>query len=420
MSHTVLIAFPGSGLPTEPTRHNLAAYSALRAWEPAASSSRLASSTVLLQMHELGRWLASRTARERGPVTWTEFGVVSLGDSNPAAVLLARQLECGCMADSCRQPSQPLQTQTQCDDEAAARVRTAIARQTTELALAGTTSAAARRTEHDLSSLYAVMGAEDSAAPPRKAATADLVRMLMSVVAVRDLVRCEEAGLLFADPPLARQPAPAADVPVAKALHSDDADSVAVSPAEQVTAPLVPTREQLRLSWASLEFLRRASHWLVDAALFAPTVLPHLRAAGGVLLSHAAGAALAARPQTASAASGAPPARPPAATAACFVAADEPAFLAVLAALRLKHPPEGYCGAGAFLLLEADAGVVSALWCPDAFPYARDGRADVPAPRGARRLFDDLPVAAFADMLRPPPATGGGGARSGAALGRYT
>ena len=494
--HSVVIVFPGPGVPSVSTRHNLARYEALRAWEGPVP---ICSATALHQMRELGRWLTSRAAREHGGISWVEFGRLSLGatqdpDEPVRSGLLLEQLEAGCLLGSDQAP--PLPTLTQCDDIVTSKVRSATARQTTEFALSESARASARRNERELLSLFSILGGGNVArqrAPefepgsaiavrrssdPRDASgeasrrrvpivsTEELVTMLMSTVAVRDLLHCEAESLLLVDPPRLNassgkaQLLPAASVALAQAdSASGPANPGESEPAtesgaghtgigtqagtqtgagklksirsraespESVTAARhsTTTRAQLRAQWADTEFLQAATEWLIEAVMFAPTVRPHFRAAGSFLLARAA-AGLAGPPLGPSSPQGRPRGCA-AATASCFVADDEPTFLAILSALRLSRPPKGYSGPGGFVIIEARAArppspggrVVTAMWCPDAFPYARDGRVDCPAPVGASNLFSDLPLDAFLGMLRPP-APSGAGVRSGTALGRY-
>lgn len=506
--HSVVIVFPGSGVPSKSTRHNLARHEALRAWE---GSVPVCSATALHQMRELGRWLTSRAAREHGGISWVEFGRLSLGatpdaDEPVRSGLLLEQLEAGCLLGSDQVP--PLPTLTQCEDVISSKVRSAMARQTTEFALSESARASARRNERELLSLFSIVGGGDvarqrapdsgpsSAIAARRSSdprdgeatrrrvpivsTEELVTKLMSTVAVRDLLRCEAESLLLVDPPrlnvsLSTGKAQLLPVPVVALADSESSSggpgdseselatgtqaqaeselsgcaasghtgtgtgigagsqtggkSIESLAESSVTAArgqytLATTRAQLRAPWADTEFLQAATEWLIEAVMFAPTVRPHLRSAGSFLLARAV-AALAGPPPGPLSPQG-KLRRCAAATASCFVADDEPAFLAILSALRLSRPPKSYGGPGGFVIVEARAAppsspggrVVTAMWCPDAFPYARDGRVDCPAPVGACKLFSDLPLDAFLGMLRPP-APSGAGVRSGTALGRY-
>jgi hypothetical protein len=401
MERTVLIALPSVGCPTAATLDNLSEFGLSEAWEGAQPTP---SPTALYQMRALGRWLQHKLS----PRQWAAFGMLSFDALESreinAMTLLLQHLRSGCVGkdeDAFRVAHH------RCTSTVASRAQEAVVRQLTELSLSAATTATAHRTERELGQLFNLSATAGPAAPPasKKLSSVELVSRLIRTSSLRDLWVCELHSRLPLAIPILQPSTRSAYLSCGGETEemedlSSSASATAASPGSRLTRPA------LALPFASSRFLLQAAEWVTDSIYFAPTVLPGQRAAGRSLLSQVA-ALLA-------------PSSYYGSSASCFLAADEATFLAVLAALRLRHPPAGYVGAGALLLLQSVGGsadaTVSASWCPGAFPFAADGEPTVLSAR-LERLFAELPFSSFTDMIN---AALGESLRSGTPLTRRT
>jgi hypothetical protein len=459
---TIVICFPFQGYPSPSVHRNLASASALEAWR---GYPQRPTPAALHQMRTLGRWLRHKFSSR----TIWDLGILSSSSDSDLAALdeLACALRTSCAEDSVM----PMQSPFCCSGAVSHRALAAVARQTAELTHSEVCKATAHRTERELQALFSLLHAHagscvksaaastsaDTASRATGCATAsstlsseDLVSQLLSVLSVRDLWLCESGARFPLAPAQWTAESSGTDTTNAagsasgslrsartrsSSLASDcggTSDSDCAGPgratktvgidacssaATNAAAPAVSSlhdspaepfnrvsRAPIVFPYTSAAFLSRASEWLIENVLFAPTVLPELRAMGRILLSHAA-SHLASHAATAKT------------SVSCFLVADEPAFIAVLAALRLRRPPPNYIGPGALLMLDAGAGAsagttVSASWCHSAFPFAAYDGDPTTLSVHQERLFADLPLASFLDMLRPPAP--GMGTRSGA------